>query len=78
MNLTKYESILNMFVNKLYMYYIMPASIIDIPSYPFPINTKNKRMNGVNQKLSPGLSKNVVFNVRQFQGSKNRAVNTKM
>ena len=78
MNLTKYESILNIFVNKLYMYYIMPASIIDIPSYPFPINTKNKRMSGVNQKLSPGLSKNVIFSLRQFQGSKNRAVNTKM
>ena len=46
-------------------------------SYPFPINTKNKRLCGVNQKLSPGLSKNVVFNLRQFQGSKKRAVNTK-
>jgi hypothetical protein len=47
-------------------------------SYPFPINTKNKRLSGVNQKMSPGLSKNVSFTLRKFQGSKNRAVNTKM
>jgi len=44
--------------------------------YPFPISTKNKRLSGVNQKIAPGLSKNVAFNLRQFQGSKNRAVNT--
>jgi len=44
--------------------------------YPFPIATKNKRLCGVNQKIAPGLSKNVAFNLRQFQGSKNRAVNT--
>jgi hypothetical protein len=36
----------------------------------------NKRLRGVNQKLAPGLSKNVAFIVRQFRGSKNRAVNT--
>ena len=41
-------------------------------------DTKNKRLGGVNQKLSPGLSKNVSFTLRKFQGSKNRAVNTKM
>ena len=44
--------------------------------YPFPISTKNKRLCGVNQKIAPGLSKNVAFKIRQFQGSKNRAVNT--
>lgn len=44
--------------------------------YPFPIATKNKRLCGVNQKIAPGLSKNVAFTLRQFQGSKNRAVNT--
>ena len=47
-------------------------------SYPFSVNTKNKRLCGVNQKLSPGLSKNVTFTLIKFQGSKNRAVNTKM
>mgnify|MGYP003655562039 CR=1 len=47
-------------------------------NYPFPLITKNKRLSGVNQKLSPGLSKNVIFNLRQFRGSKTRAVNTKM
>jgi hypothetical protein len=46
-------------------------------SYPFPINTKNKRCSGVNQKISPGLSKNLTFRITRFQGSKNRAVNTK-
>jgi hypothetical protein len=44
--------------------------------YPFPIAIKNKRLCGVNQKIAPGLSKNVAFHLRQFQGSKNRAVNT--
>ena len=43
--------------------------------YPSGI-TKNKTLYGVNQKLSPGLSKNVTFVIRQFRGSKNRAVNT--
>jgi len=45
-------------------------------TYSYPINTKNKRLSGVNQKLSPGLSKNVVFNLRQYRGSRNQAVNT--
>ena len=40
-------------------------------NYPFPLITKNKRLSGVNQKLSPGLSKNVIFNLRQFRGSNN-------
>ena len=47
-------------------------------NYPFALITKNKRLNGVNQKISPGLTKNVIFNLRQYQGSKNRAVNKKM
>ena len=38
--------------------------------------SKNKTMRGVNQKLAPGLSKNVAFIMRQYIGSKNRAVNT--
>lgn len=37
---------------------------------------KNKTMRGVNQKLAPGLSKNVTFVIRKYIGSKNRAVNT--
>ncbi len=37
---------------------------------------KNKTMRGVNQKSAPGLSKNVTFVMRQYVGSKNRAVNT--
>ena len=44
--------------------------------YSFPINTKNKRLSGVNQKLAPGLSKNVAFITRHFQGTKNKGVNT--
>jgi hypothetical protein len=56
----------------------MSSSIIsNFMSYPFPINTKNKRCSGVNQKISPGLSKNLTFRITRFQGSKNRAVNTK-
>ena len=41
--------------------------ITDIPnpeSFPFPMITKNKRLFGVNQKLSSGLSKNMVFSWR--------------
>ena len=41
--------------------------ITDIPTpepFPFPMITKNKRLLGVNQKLSSGLSKNLVFSWR--------------
>jgi hypothetical protein len=39
-------------------------------SYPFrPINTKNKRMCGVNQKLSCGLSATLNLNKNNYYGS---------
>ena len=41
--------------------------ITDIPTpepFPFSAITKNKRLFGVNQKMSSGLSNNMVFNWR--------------
>jgi hypothetical protein len=42
-----------------------------------PTNTKNKRMCGVNQKVTPGLSSVLNMNKNNYQGSVNRQVNVK-
>jgi hypothetical protein len=69
--------------NIIYILYIVMVfgqqqSMFFQANYPFrPTNTKNKRMCGVNQKVTPGLSSVLNMNKNNYQGSVNRQVNVK-
>jgi hypothetical protein len=48
-------------------------------SFPFPLQQKNKRCLGVNQKVNPGLSRpNFNFSRAQFNPAKFRSVTSKI